>query len=276
MTNSKSSTLVSAAGVLVVGLAAIVTGHFIDHNSDVARSSSLIPTAAFSYRVTPTSGDAPLAVLFSVTDMHQTTRRQKYRIDFGDGSNLTDMNWPYTTTACSPQGCNDPLIISHDYCQSGTYIARLFGPFPICIHRLPEPCKLPNLGTPIAVTTIVVTHSPTTAAPVLRSVSPSGGYIGDRVTISGSGFTSAGNDIHFGSGRILPNVRSIDSTTLTFILPRDIGHCRFIAVCPAPGEDLLPGGEYEIYITNAKGHSNFVDLDVEMPLAPSGDSASHP
>ncbi|GMQ95479.1 MAG: hypothetical protein BMS9Abin13_594 [Patescibacteria group bacterium] len=65
------------------------------------------------------------------------------------------------------------------------------------------------------------------------------GPVGMEVALYGAGFSSVGNDIHFGSSYVLRGVRTSDPSILSFVVPRD-----------------FPLGYYEIWVTNENGKSN--------------------
>ena len=72
-----------------------------------------------SFSASPTSGQAPLAVAFSVSAAagHDTSRLS---IDFGDGQTGNPQ-----TIYCFAAPCNPAMTASHTYATAGTYTARL-------------------------------------------------------------------------------------------------------------------------------------------------------
>lgn len=103
------------------------------------------------------------------------------------------------------------------------------------------------------------TPAPTpAAAPSLGAItlSPSSGMVGDTVTITGSGFTATGNDIHFGIGGV-KNIASINNgTMITFQVPSGVSRCDLVVagavICSDPKEPVAPGN-YIVYVSNANG-----------------------
>lgn len=55
----------------------------------------------------------------------------------------------------------------------------------------------------------------------ISSLSPNSGVVGSTVTVTGSGFSTAGNSVRFGNG-VIANLHSQDGRTLTFAVPSEI------------------------------------------------------
>jgi peptidoglycan hydrolase-like protein with peptidoglycan-binding domain len=101
----------------------------------------------------------------------------------------------------------------------------------------------------------------TTAGPSVMGTNPTGAPIGTSVTITGSGFTTTGNNIHFGTGGIA-NVSSADGMHLAFQVPSGIGPCDLIgSSCAAPEQQVTPGS-YPVSVSNARGTSNSTNFTV--------------
>jgi hypothetical protein len=104
-------------------------------------------------------------------------------------------------------------------------------------------------------------------APVITSISPSSGPVGTTVTITGTGFTKTGNDIHFAEGGIknlsvIPNNNGTSS--LSFNIPNTISACTFWTSslsCTLPARVVSPG-TYTIFVQNSNGRSNSVQFTV--------------
>jgi len=96
-------------------------------------------------------------------------------------------------------------------------------------------------------------------APVISIITPTSGSIGDKVTLTGTGFTTTGNNINFGGiVNAVVNLSSTDGKTLTFTVPSQL--CNQLsgsAVCPP-----LKPGTYDVWVTNANGRSNSVTFEV--------------
>jgi hypothetical protein len=92
-----------------------------------------------------------------------------------------------------------------------------------------------------------------TRVPELSEIIPTAGPAGTayplRVTIRGTGFLPAGNEINFGPLKI-PDVPSEDGSQLSFQLPKQM---------PSVGEVppmVLPPGEYQVTVKTMVGISN--------------------
>jgi hypothetical protein len=97
--------------------------------------------------------------------------------------------------------------------------------------------------------------------PTVQQIRPSSCRVGDVVTVTGSGFTSAGNSVRIGSG-YLNNVSSTNPTSLNFVLPEYLGVCPPGAqACVALALAVTPG-TYKVSVINANGTSNEVALQV--------------
>lgn len=108
---------------------------------------------------------------------------------------------------------------------------------------------------------------PTSYAPVINYLSPSSGVIGTTVTIFGSRFDS-NTTVNFGSGSSVgPDVRVINSNTLTFRVPEMLlPSCAYPApgrpfVCMIAGAQTTPGN-YQISVKNNNGTSNSATFTV--------------
>lgn len=113
---------------------------------------------------------------------------------------------------------------------------------------------------------------------VLESISPPSGPITTTITMRGSGFTPANNEVGFRNPKInyqgrntayLNELSSPDGRTLRFTLPDTLGACAFSQLatneaCPSIGI-LLPMGDSEIFVINEIGTSNSVTFTVSGP-----------
>jgi hypothetical protein len=165
-------------------------------------------------------------------------RNYTYLVDWGDTEDFggfNQYNIPVSVTS-----------FSHRYIKIGTYKA-LF-----------------KVRTPEGIDTIkelAITVEPVSSdAPRIISITPDEGPIGSMVAITGTGFTSTNNIIHFGNG-ILPPQDSV-SGTITFVLP-PLLH----TYCP-PDEKCIqqvgtPGRfMYQILIENENGISPMMPFTV--------------
>jgi|GEM_PF-3729868 len=111
--------------------------------------------------------------------------------------------------------------------------------------------------------------TPVQQAPIISQILPSSGPTGTKVTLTGTGFTSAENTINFGG--IVNAVTGISSsdgngTTLSFVIPSQL--CNQLsgsAVCPP-----LKPGTYDVSVTNVNGTSNAVKFIVTGQPSPRG------
>ena len=90
----------------------------------------------------------------------------------------------------------------------------------------------------------------------ISQLSPSSGPVGSVITITGSGFTSTGNTINFGSG-VIPNISSQNGTSLTFTIPSaQYPACYYTAPQCLPPIVITSTGQYNVSVTNSNGTSN--------------------
>ena len=105
----------------------------------------------------------------------------------------------------------------------------------------------------------------TRETPSIAGIAPQSVAIGNRVTITGSGFAATGNRIKIGDGYVI-DVSSPDTTTLTFNLPRDLTICSpAIKDCSINFLDLRVAvhvGKYSVKVSTDKGSSDEVSLNV--------------
>ena len=117
-------------------------------------------------------------------------------------------------------------------------------------------------GSNIASATVNVTTGGGTGALSLTSINPSSARVGTYVTLYGNGFTSFGNDVHFGFGGT-KNLSS-NGTTISFTIPSWVSPCDFFQsgyACGAPATQVVPG-VYPIYVTNSAGATNVINFTV--------------
>ena len=162
----------------------------------------------------------------------------------------------YGYTATSPQSTyvsgNQALTFTHTYQQSGTFTVRftVSGPG----------------GTNTSTQTVNVSGSGQTGQLSLFALEPNFGRVGNAITIRGTGFTSSGNDVHFGVGGSKNLVSQVNGTQITFIIPAAISPCDLIQsgyYCGAPTTQVTPG-QYSIYVTNSTGATNVLQFTVQQ------------
>ena len=97
--------------------------------------------------------------------------------------------------------------------------------------------------------------------PAITSLSPTSGKVGTSVTITGSGFTGAGNKIEFGNLGIENNPNYVfsspDGATITFTVPYSNYLACWANGCEAPAYLTSPG-QYKVSVINDNGASNQV------------------
>jgi hypothetical protein len=92
--------------------------------------------------------------------------------------------------------------------------------------------------------------------PIITSISPQAGKVGTKIIITGSGFDTTKNALHFGNGTSLGISSTNNGTTITYIVPKYIGTCPIYApLCPG-AFILIQPNPYGIYIQNSAGNSN--------------------
>lgn len=101
--------------------------------------------------------------------------------------------------------------------------------------------------------------------PTIVSLTPTSGVVGTSVTISGSGFTEAGNKIKFGDLGIENNPKYIfnspDGKTITFTVPLSNFLICWASGCKDPAYLTHPG-DYQISVINDNGASNQMTFTV--------------
>jgi hypothetical protein len=92
------------------------------------------------------------------------------------------------------------------------------------------------------------TQSGNTSAPRATYLSPNSGAVGTALTLFGSGFTSSGNTVHFGTG-IISDLHSPDGLSVSFTVP---------SVLTGYGSQNTGLGLYNVSVTNGLGFSTNV------------------
>ncbi len=96
----------------------------------------------------------------------------------------------------------------------------------------------------------------------LSYLAPTAGYAGTQVVLSGTGFSTYDNTVHFGMGGT-QHVPSINGTTIYYTIPAFVSPCDLIGYgCGAPAQQVMPGS-YPIYITNGNGTSQTLSFQVQ-------------
>ncbi|MEK7132798.1 MAG: peptidoglycan-binding protein [Patescibacteria group bacterium] len=89
--------------------------------------------------------------------------------------------------------------------------------------------------------------------PAISYLNPNSGGVGNSVTVLGSGFTTTGNSVRFGTG-VIANLNSPDGKSVSFTLPSQL---------TGFGTQPLTLNTYNVYVTNSAGYqSNTVPFTV--------------
>ncbi|MBI4087869.1 IPT/TIG domain-containing protein [Candidatus Kaiserbacteria bacterium] len=90
-------------------------------------------------------------------------------------------------------------------------------------------------------------------SPAITYISPTSGAVGSSVTVFGSGFSTSGNTVHFGTG-IITNLQSPDGHSVSFIVPSQL---------TGYGSQVVTLSTYQVFVTNSAGFtSNAVPFTV--------------
>jgi len=140
------------------------------------------------------------------------------------------------------------ITLTHTYSVPGTYAITFTVVSPS--------------GTSVSTATVVVGGGGTSYLS-LASLNPTSGRPGTVVTLSGSGFSSSDNTVHFGVGGSR-NVPAYGSTSLQFTVPSYVSPCDLIQsgyLCGSPVTSVTPG-TYPVYVTNNAGATNILYFTV--------------
>lgn len=103
------------------------------------------------------------------------------------------------------------------------------------------------------------------AIPVLSIIDPGSGQIGDKITLTGTGFTKKTNSVWIGDIKYaLINVASKDGKTMVFQLPSSPCNQKTKTNCPT---SVIQSGDYNIIVSNENGVSNATPFHI-IPLPP--------
>ena len=174
------------------------------------------------------------------------------------------------TSGFTPDSSNEIAVIFGLPSSAGTYADTGLVNGTTYYYEIRPEDNRGNIQTGAIFTYGAANATPTKApvvSPAITSISPSSGGTGISVSIQGSGFTSTGNNIHFGVGGI-KNVSSPDGAKLVFTVPSAVSACDFVDVgCMAPSQEVVPG-DYSLYVQNANGQSNAETFTVLATPAP--------
>lgn len=82
-----------------------------------------------------------------------------------------------------------------------------------------------------------------TSQPTIQYITPTSGGVGTSVTIFGTGFTTTGNAVHFGSG-VVANLNSYDGRSVSFTVPSNLSGF---------GSQPITLSTYNVSVTNGLG-----------------------
>jgi fibronectin type 3 domain-containing protein len=149
--------------------------------------SILLPSSVFAsgaLSATPTSGNAPLTVSFSVSNVLNTTTTAV--LGYGDGSNSGVFTLP--PCAASESGCS--LNMGHTYESAGTYLATLY-PYSTCASGGLRCLLASQILSFVKITVLKGVTNPS-VPPVPTGVSATAGSCGTgNITVSWNGSTGA-------------------------------------------------------------------------------------
>ena len=158
----------------------------------------------------------------------------------------------YAYSASAPQSAyvsaQQTITFTHAYPSVGTYtpVFTITG----------------SGGSNTASATVQVTGGSNNNYLSLSSINPNVARVGTYVTLYGNGFTSTGNDVHFGAG----GTRNLSSngSTISFVVPSWISACDFLQQgysCGSSVTQVTPA-TYQVYVTNSMGTTNVVNFTV--------------
>ena len=148
----------------------------------------------------------------------------------------------YMTAAQQVYGSGpQTLTFSHIYSQTGTFTVTF---------TVTNQNGQSNTSS-IAVN---VTGNSQTNSVMLSSLSPSAGHVGTQVVLSGYGFSTLDNTVHFGNGGTL-HLPSVNGNTIYFTIPYSTSACDLIGYGCASPTSLVSIGQYPIYVTSSSGTS---------------------
>lgn len=84
---------------------------------------------------------------------------------------------------------------------------------------------------------------PNTATPVINYLSPTFGAVGTSVSVYGTGFSTSGNTVHFGTG-IITNLNSYDGRSVSFTVPNTL---------TGYGNQPITLSTYQVSVSNSAG-----------------------
>jgi peptidoglycan hydrolase-like protein with peptidoglycan-binding domain len=97
-------------------------------------------------------------------------------------------------------------------------------------------------------------------SPIISYLAPTSGGAGASVTVYGSGFSSAGNTVHFGQG-VITGLQSSDGQSVSFVVPSSL---------TGFGSQVLVLGTYNVSVSNSLGYTSNVIPFTVTSLANSG------
>lgn len=204
-------------------------------------SNSGTPTVTF---LSPNSGTAGTSVSVFGSGFSSTGNS----VHFGNGIitniNSTDGHGVSFTVPSQITGYgSQPLVV-------GTYNVSVTNASGITSNTLP-----------FIVTSVFSTSTTNTIA--LSSLAPTSGHVGTQITLTGTGFNTLDNTIHFGIGGTLHAPSFNSGTTIYYTVPSYVSPCDLIGPgCAAPAQ-LVFAGSYPIYVTNTNGSSATLSFQVQ-------------
>ncbi|MDO8514315.1 MAG: hypothetical protein Q7S50_02105, partial [bacterium] len=115
-----------------------------------------------------------------------------------------------------------------------------------------------TVGTPSTATVTIADNDASTSGvpPAVSSITPTSGPVDTTVAITGSGFTTTGNTVHFGVGGKLNVSSSLNGTSISYTIPSSVSICDLIGSTCRAAMMLVNPGAYSISVSNVNGESN--------------------
>lgn len=266
--------------------------------SDVSRMPIVQQSATFTHTYSQAGTYAPV---FTVTNSYGKSAKTSLTVKVNGDQSYSNLqinpssatikvgqtaNFQALYNTCPPgaQCFVGPLPVQATWTSSNPNVATVLyknvcPPGLYCIEIAPDYLVAVVTGVSSGTTTITASYKGVVATasvtvygdiqnqtPTISSISPSSGIVGSSVTITGSGFTQAGNRIKFGGlGSENNPVYSLGSngTSITFSVPSsNYLACWYTRPACAVMTYMTQPGKYEVSVINANGTSNTVIFTV--------------
>lgn len=256
--DGRSVSFVVPAQLTGFGSQAVVAGTYnISVTNSAGLSSNTLPFTVSSV----STGIAP-----SITSVNGPTTLQSgvqgtwtLVVNNPGGSYLTaSVNWGdatvYGASTVVPQTVysqgQTTLTFTHTYYANGTYAPTF---------TVSNASAQQNSAS----ASVVVSGSGSYTPVTISYLSPSSGARGTQIAITGSGFSTYDNTVHFGIGGT-QHLPSVNGTTIYYTIPWYVSPCDLATpgtLCTQNVQQLVPG-PVQLYVTNASGSSNVLTFQV--------------